>query len=247
MTGRLSGKTVIVTAAGQGIGRASALACAEAGASVIATDLDGAKLKTLEDVKGVSTHQLDVLDGEAIKAFAAATPAPNALFNCAGFVHNGSILECDEDAFSFSVDLNVRAMYRMMRAFLPGMVANGGGSIVNMASVASTLIAAPNRFIYGATKAAVIGMTKSVAADFVTKNIRANAICPGTIESPSLQDRMRAGGDYEAARASFLARQPMGRLGAPEEVANLVVFLASDDSSLITGTAIAIDGGWTNT
>jgi 2-keto-3-deoxy-L-fuconate dehydrogenase len=247
MTGRLSGKTIVVTAAGQGIGRAAAVACAKAGASVIATDLDAEKLKTLGDVEGVSTRRLDVLDGEAIRAFAAAVPAPNALFNCAGFVHNGNILECDEDAFSFSVDLNVRAMYRMMRAFLPGMLANGGGSIVNMASVASTLIAAPNRFVYGATKAAVIGMTKSVAADFITKNIRANAICPGTIESPSLQDRMRAQGDYDAARASFLARQPMGRLGTPEEVANLVVFLASDDSSLITGTAIAIDGGWTNT
>jgi 2-keto-3-deoxy-L-fuconate dehydrogenase len=247
MTGRLSGKTVVVTAAGQGIGRAAALACAKAGASVIATDLDAEKLKTLADVDGVSTKRLDVLDGEAIKAFAAAVAAPNALFNCAGFVHNGTILECDDDAFAFSVDLNMRAMYRMMRAFLPGMLANGGGSIVNMASVASTLIAAPNRFVYGATKAAVIGMTKSVAADFVTKNIRANAICPGTIESPSLQDRMRAQGDYEAARANFLARQPMGRLGTPEEVANLVVFLASDDSSLITGTAIAIDGGWTNT
>jgi 2-keto-3-deoxy-L-fuconate dehydrogenase len=245
--GQLTGRIVVVTAAGQGIGRAATLACAKAGAIVIATDLDNEKLKSLAEVEGVTTYRLDVTDGAAITAFANAVSAPNALFNCAGFVHNGTILECDEDAFSFSVDLNVRAMYRMMRAFLPGMLANGGGSIINMASVASTIIAAPNRFVYGATKAAVIGMTKSVAADFVTKNIRANAICPGTIESPSLQDRMRAQDDYDAARASFVARQPMGRLGTPEEVANLVVFLASDESSLITGTAIAVDGGWTNT
>jgi 2-keto-3-deoxy-L-fuconate dehydrogenase len=247
MTGRLNGKTAIITAAGQGIGRAAAVACAREGAQVIATDIDQAKLDSLAGTSNVTTRKLDVLDPAAITAFAAEVAAPNVLFNCAGYVHNGSILECDDEAFSFSVDLNVRAMYRMMRAFLPGMLANGGGSIVNMASVASTLIAAPNRFVYGATKAAVIGMTKSVAADFVTKGIRANALCPGTIESPSLQDRMRAGGDYEAARASFLARQPMGRLGTPEEVANLVVFLGSDESSLITGVAVAIDGGWTNT
>ncbi|UDL96620.1 SDR family oxidoreductase [Lichenihabitans sp. PAMC28606] len=246
MAERLKGKTAIITAAGQGIGHASVLACAREGAQVIATDIDAGKLETLAGLANVTTRRLDVLDPSAITTFAAEVPAPDVLFNCAGFVHNGTILDCDEDAFSFSVDLNMRAMYRMMRAFLPGMLAKGGGSIVNMASVASTIIAAPNRFIYGATKAAVIGMTKSVAADFVTKGIRANAICPGTIESPSLQDRMRALGDYDTARASFLARQPMGRLGTPDEVANLVVFFASDESSLITGTAIAIDGGWTN-
>ena len=247
MAGRLSGKTVVITAGGQGIGRAAVLACAREGASVVATDVDVGRLEAYAGMDGIVAEQLDVLDPAAIRRFAERHPGPDALFNCAGFVHDGTILDCDDAAFAFSVDLNVRAMYRMTRALLPGMLAKGGGSIVNMASVASTVIAAPRRFAYGATKAAVVGMTKSVAADFVTGGIRANAICPGTIESPSLQDRMRALGDYEVARASFLARQPMGRLGTPEEVANLVVFLASDESSLITGTAITIDGGWTNT
>ena len=213
---------------------------------MIATDLDAAKLARFAGVAGVATLPLDVLDPLAIQAFAATHAAPDALFNCAGFVHHGTILDCDEEAFAFSVDLNVRAMFRTMRALIPGMLARGGGSIVNMASVAGSIIAAPNRFAYGATKAAVIGMTKSVAADFVTRGLRANAICPGTIETPSLRDRMRAQGDERAARASFVARQPMGRLGTPDEVANLVVFLASDESSLITGTAITVDGGWSN-
>lgn len=247
MTGRLSGKTIVITAGGQGIGGASVLACAREGARVIATDVDAGKLERYAGQEGIVAEPLDVLDPAAIAAFARRYPAPDALFNCAGYVHNGTILDCDEEAFAFSVDLNVRAMYRMMRALLPGMLANGQGSIINMASVASSLIAAPNRFVYGATKAAVIAMTKSVAADYVTRGVRANAICPGTIESPSLQDRMRALGDYDTARANFLARQPMGRLGTPEEVANLVVFLASDESSLMTGAAVVVDGGWSNT
>ncbi|NTF46444.1 SDR family oxidoreductase [Rhizobium rhizogenes] len=246
MTGRLEGKTAVVTAAGQGMGRATVLAFLREGARVWATDIDAAKLDTLRDHAGVTVRRLDVLKAEEIKDFAAEIDAPDILFNCAGFVHNGSILDCDEDAFDFSVNLNIRAMYRMIRAFLPGMIARGGGSIVNMASVASTVIAAPNRFIYGTTKAAVIGLTKSVALDYVGQGIRANAICPGTVESPSLQDRMRALGDYDQARAGFIARQPMGRLGTAEEVAELVVYLASNESAFMTGNAVVIDGGWAN-
>ncbi|OCJ10342.1 NAD(P)-dependent oxidoreductase [Rhizobium sp. AC27/96] len=246
MTGRLEGKTAVVTAAGQGMGRATVLAFLREGARVWATDIDAAKLDTLRDHAGVTVRRLDVLKAEEIKDFAADIDAPDILFNCAGFVHNGSILDCDEDAFDFSVNLNIRAMYRMIRAFLPGMIARGGGSIVNMASVASTVIAAPNRFIYGTTKAAVIGLTKSVALDYVGQGIRANAICPGTVESPSLQDRMRALGDYDQARAGFIARQPMGRLGTAEEVAELVVYLASNESAFMTGNAVVIDGGWAN-
>lgn len=244
--GRLQGKTAVVTAAGQGMGRATALAFVREGAQVFATDIDEAKLESLAGYANVRTARLDVLDPAQIKAFAAETPPPDILFNCAGYVHHGAILDCDEDAFDFSVNLNVRAMYRMIRAFLPGMIAKGGGSIINMASVASTVLAAPNRFIYGTTKAAVIGLTKSVALDYIGDGIRANAICPGTMESPSLQDRMRAQGDYEAARAAFVARQPMGRLGTAEEVAELVVYLASGESAFMTGNAIVIDGGWAN-
>ena len=250
MTARLAGRTAIITAAGQGIGRASALACAREGAQVIATDIDAAKLESLAAIPGIAPRQLDVLDSAAIRSFAASVPVPDILFNCAGFVHAGSILECDEEAFDFSFALNVRAMYRMIRAVLPGMLERGRGSIINMASVASSVIAVPNRFAYGASKAAVIGLTKSVAVDYVTRGIRANAICPGTVDSPSLQDRMRAqagaDGDYAAARATFLARQPMGRLGAPEEIAELVVYLASDESAFMTGVAIPVDGGWSN-
>ena len=246
MTGRLEGKTAIITAAGQGMGRATVLAFLREGARVWATDIDAAKLETLRNHAGVTVRRLDVLKAAEIEDFSEEIDAPDVLFNCAGFVHSGSILDCDADAFDFSVNLNIRAMYRMIRAFLPGMIARGGGSIVNMASVASTVIAAPNRFIYGTTKAAVIGLTKSVALDYVGQGIRANAICPGTVESPSLQDRMRALGDYDQARAGFIARQPMGRLGTAEEVAELVVYLASNESAFMTGNAVVIDGGWAN-
>jgi len=243
---RLKGKKAFVTAAGAGIGQATARAFAAGGATVIATDINADLLAPLADV-GITTAALDVTDTEAVASAAKSAGAVDILFNCAGFVHAGSILDCDEDAFGFSMNLNVWGLYRMTRAFLPAMLDNGGGSIVNMASAVSSIIAAPNRFVYGATKAAVIGMTKSVAADYITQGIRCNAICPATVESPSLQDRMRATGDYDAARADFVARQPMGRIGTPEEIAALAVYLASDEAGFVTGQAITIDGGWTNT
>ena len=243
---RLQGKRAVVTAAGQGIGRASALAMAREGAWVLATDVNEAALASLA-AEGLETRVLNVRDPASIAAAVAAAGKVDALFNCAGFVAAGTILDCDEDQWSFSMDLNMTAMYRMCRAFLPGMIAGGGGSIVNMASVAGSVIAAPNRFVYGATKAGVIGLTKSIAADFISKGIRANAICPGTVESPSLDQRLRDTGDYEAAKASFIARQPIGRIGKPEEIAALVVYLLSDESSYTTGIAHVIDGGWANT
>jgi 2-keto-3-deoxy-L-fuconate dehydrogenase len=242
---RLQGKACLVTAAGQGIGRATAIAMFQEGGHVIATDINAAALEELAG-QGLETALLDVRDATAVAALRDRVGGVDVLFNCAGFVDHGTILDCDETRWAFSVDLNVTAMYRMMRAFLPGMIANGGGSIINMASVASSVIAAPNRFVYATTKAAVIGMTKAVAADFVTTGVRANAICPGTVDSPSLQDRMRAQGDYEAARAAFIARQPMGRLGRAEEIAALAVYLASDESAFTTGVAHVIDGGWSN-
>ena len=243
---RLQGKRAVVTAAGQGIGRASALAMAREGAWVLATDVNEAALASLA-AEGLETRVLNVRDPASIAAAVAAAGKVDALFNCAGFVAAGTILDCDEDQWAFSMDLNMTAMYRMCRAFLPGMIAGGGGSIVNMASVAGSVIAAPNRFVYGATKAGVIGLTKSIAADFISKGIRANAICPGTVESPSLDQRLRDTGDYEAAKASFIARQPIGRIGKPEEIAALVVYLLSDESSYTTGIAHVIDGGWANT
>ena len=244
--GRLENKTCLVTAAGQGIGKASALAMASEGARVIATDINVEALAEVS-AEGMETRVLDVLDPEAIKSLAAELGAPDVLFNCAGFVANGTILDCDEEQWDFSIGLNMTAMYRMIRAFLPNMIANGGASIINMSSVASSVIAAPNRFVYGTTKAAVIGMTKAVAADFVSKGIRCNAICPGTVESPSLEARLAATGDYEAARAAFIARQPIGRIGKAEEIAALVVYLASDESAYTTGAVHVIDGGWANT
>ncbi|NCM98016.1 MAG: SDR family oxidoreductase [Rhodobacterales bacterium] len=243
--GRLTGKRALVTAAGQGIGRASALAMAREGCAVLATDVNPAALAELADA-GLEVRVLDVRDPASIAGAVAAAGPLDVLFNCAGFVASGTILECDEDQWAFSLDLNLTAMYRMCRAFLPGMIANGGGSIINMASVASSVIAAPNRFVYGTTKAGVIGLTKAIAADFVTKGIRANAICPGTVESPSLDARLRASGDYEAARAAFIARQPIGRIGKPEEIAALVVYLGSDESGYTSGVAHVIDGGWAN-
>jgi 2-keto-3-deoxy-L-fuconate dehydrogenase len=197
--------------------------------------------------EGLQTRVLDVRDPTSIAAAVAAVGPVDVLFNCAGFVAAGTILDCDEDQWAFSLDLNMTAMYRMCRAFLPGMLAAGSGSIINMASVASSVIAAPNRFVYGATKAGVIGLTKAIAADFITKGIRCNAICPGTVESPSLEQRLRDTGDYEAARKAFIARQPIGRIGLPEEIAALVVYLASDESTYTTGVAHIIDGGWANT
>lgn len=246
MSQRLAGRRAIVTAAAQGIGRATALAFAREGAEVIASDINEERLADLGSEPGITTHRLDVRDSDAIAAFARDVGRPDILFNCAGFVHAGTILDCTEEEFDFAFDLNVRSMYRMVRTFLPAMIEGGGGSIVNIASVASSVIAAPNRFVYGASKAAVIGLTKSVAADFVGQGIRANAICPGTVESPSLEDRMRATGDLEAARVAFAARQPMGRLGRPEEIAALALYLASPESAFVTGQAISIDGGWTN-
>ena len=251
--GRLDGKRALVTAAGQGIGRASVLAMAREGAAVIATDINPDTLAQLardaeaEGLSAVTTRPLDVRDAAAIAALAAEVGAPDVLFNCAGYVDSGTLLDCDEDAWARSVEINMTGMYRMLRAFVPPMLEAGGGSIINMASVVSSIIAAPNRFVYGATKAGVIGMTKAVAADFVTRGLRCNAICPGTVDSPSLEQRLAATGDYAAARAAFVARQPMGRIGRAEEVAALVVYLASDDSSFTTGHCHHIDGGWSNT
>lgn len=244
--GRLNNKRALVTAAGQGIGRASALAMAREGAVVIATDVNKAALAELA-AEGLQTLYLDVRDPASIAAAVAHAGQIDVLFNCAGFVAAGTILDCDEDQWAFSVDLNMTAMYRMCRSFLPGMLAKGAGSIINMASVASSVIAAPNRFVYSATKAGVIGLTKSIAADFIARGVRCNAICPGTVESPSLEQRLRDTGDYQAARAAFIARQPIGRIGKAEEIAALVVYLASDESSYTTGTAHVIDGGWSNT
>ncbi|TMV84542.1 SDR family oxidoreductase [Thioclava sp. BHET1] len=242
---RLKGKRAFLTAAGAGIGLATARAFAAEGAEVIATDLDGAALAALQ-AEGIETRRLDVTDAGAVAECAAQVGAVDILFNCAGFVHHGTILDCSEADFDFSLNLNIRGQYLVTNSFLPGMLTNGGGAIVNMASAVSSIIAAPNRYVYGATKAAVIGMTKSIAADFITRGIRCNAICPATVESPSLHKRMAAQGDYETARAAFIARQPMGRIGQPEEIAALAVFLAGPDSGFITGQAIAIDGGWTN-
>jgi 2-keto-3-deoxy-L-fuconate dehydrogenase len=241
----LAGKVALITAAGQGIGRACALRFEQEGALVFATDLNSAALDALRAERpNLRTRRLDVRSDEAVKALADEVGTLDVLFNCAGYVHQGDILACSPEDWSFSFDLNVTSMYRTCRAFLPGMLEASKGSILNMSSVASSIKGAPNRFAYGATKAAVIGMTKAIAADVVARGVRCNAICPGTIETPSLYDRMAAQGDVEKARAAFVARQPMGRLGQPEEIAELALYLASDESAFTTGQVHIIDGGW---
>ena len=239
--GRLDGKRAFVTAAGQGIGRQVAEAFAREGAEVFATDINP---DLLDSLSGCDTAVLDVRDGDAIERMASDLGTVDILFNCAGYVHDGTILDCSEEDWDFSFDVNVKSMYRTVRAFLPGMLDAGSGAIVNMSSVVSSVKGAPNRFVYGATKAAVIGLTKAVSADFVTNGIRCNAICPGTIQSPSLEERLHAQGDYDKARAAFIARQPMGRLGKLEEVAALAVYLSSDEAGFTTGSIHLIDGGW---
>lgn len=241
--GRLEGKVALVTAAGQGIGRATAQAFVREGARVIATDV---RAEALEGLDGAETRVLDVTNAAAVRAIAAANPEINVLYNCAGVVHAGTILDCDEDQWDFAYALNVTAQYRMIRAVLPGMIARGGGSIINMSSICSSIKAVANRFAYGTTKAAVIGLTKSVAIDYVTHGIRCNAICPGTVETPSLIQRLHDTGDFEKAYAEFTARQAMGRFGRVDELAALAVYLASDESAFTTGTTSVIDGGWVN-
>ena len=240
---RLAGKTALVTAAGQGIGRATAELFAREGATVWATDINSEALQTLA---GCKTAILDVRDTAAVEAAVDTVGNVDILFNCAGFVHSGTVLDCSPQDWDFSVDLNVTSIYRTIRAFLPGMLASGGGAIINMSSVAGAARGVPNRFVYGTTKAAIIGLTKAVAADYVTQGVRCNAICPGTVETPSLHDRLRATGDFEGALAAFKARQPMGRLGQPQEIAAMALYLASDDAAFTTGQCFNIDGGWSN-
>lgn len=244
--GRLEGKTALITAAGQGIGRATALAFAAEGARVVATDINETALKDFGAQGGIEACKLDVLDAAAVTDFVNDMGPFDVLFNCAGYVAAGGILECSDKDWDFSFDLNVKAQFRLIKLCLPAMIEQGGGSIINMASVASSAKGVPNRLAYCASKAAVIGLTKAVAADHVTDKIRCNAICPGTVESPSLHERLRATGDYEAAMAAFIARQPLGRVGKPEEIAALATYLASDESAFTTGQTHIIDGGWAN-
>ena len=245
MAGRLAGKTAFITAAGQGIGRATALAFAREGAKVWATDLNAKAVAELQGKDGIETRALDVTDSAAIAKLAAEAGAVDVLFNCAGYVHQGSILECSEKDWDFSFDLNVKSMYLVTRAFLPAMLAKGGGSIINMSSIASSVRGLPRRFAYGATKAAVIGLTKSIAADYVKQGIRCNCIGPGTVDTPSLHERIAAFADPVQARKDFVARQPMGRLGTVDDITGILVFLASDESQFATGNMYSIDGGMT--
>ena len=242
---RLEGKRALVTAAGQGIGRASALALAREGASVYATDINVEALEALaaEKLPNIEVFQLDVRSEESVSS-GMKKAQPDVLFNCAGFVHHGTVLDAADEEWDFAFDLNVRSMWRTIKAALPGMLQNGNGSIINMSSACSSVIGAPNRFIYGTTKAAVLGITKSIAVDYIAEGVRCNAICPGTVESPSLHNRLHASGDYDAAMEAFVARQPMGRIGKAEEIAELVVYLASEESAFTTGQAHVIDGGW---
>lgn len=250
---RLQGKTILITAAGQGIGRASALACAREGARVFATDIDAKLLDALAATQtpGLSAHVLDVRNTDAVAALAAELPPLDGLFNCAGFVHHGTVLDCDEAAWDFSFDLNVKGAYRVTRAFLPGMLdkmarhPGTAGSIVNMASMASSVKGFPNRFVYGATKAAVIGMSKAIAADYARIGLRCNALCPGTVDTPSLRGRIAAAADPVQAEKDFIARQPMGRLATVDDIAPQVVYLLSDESRFVTGQAVLVDGGVT--
>ena len=240
----LNGKRALITAAGQGIGRATAELFAKQGCEVVASDINQTALDELAKIPGITALKLDVTDGQAVKAAMAEIGTLDVLFNCAGYVANGSILECEEKDWDFSFDLNVKAMYRLTRLALPAMLEKGAGSIINMSSVASSIKGVPNRFAYCASKAAVVGMTKAIATDFVTKGIRCNAICPGTVDSPSLHERLRATGDYEQAMKEFIARQPMGRIGSADEIAMLALYLASDESGFTTGQTHVIDGGW---
>jgi len=246
MSGRLAGKIALITAAGQGIGRATATAFANEGAAVWATDISESALKQLAmEQPEIQTRVLDVRDPKAVERTVGEAGKVEILFNCAGYVHHGTVLDCEEKDWDFSFDINVKSMYRTCRAVLPGMLERGKGSIINMSSGASSIKGAPNRFVYGSTKAAVIGLTKAIAADFIRRGIRCNAICPGTVESPSLQQRIAAQGDFAKTHAEFVARQPLGRLGRPEEIAALAVYLASDEASFTTGQTHIIDGGWT--
>ncbi|MCC9620385.1 SDR family oxidoreductase [Thalassospira sp. MA62] len=242
---RLDGKLCLVTASGQGIGRASAERMAQEGARVIATDINEGALKDLSGIDGIEAKKLDVTDKAAIDALVGDIGPIDVLFNCAGIVHNGTILEATEEEWDFAFDLNVKAQFRMIRAVLPGMLKKGGGSIINMASVAGPVTGPVNRLVYSASKAAVAGMTRAIANDYVTQGIRCNAIAPGTVDSPSLHERLRATGDYDAALKAFIARQPMGRIGKPEEIAALVTYLAADESGFTTGAVHVVDGGWT--
>ena len=245
MTQDLTGKTALITAAGAGIGRASAEALAARGANVIATDIDGDAVENLaQGSDRITGHRLDVLDTAAVAALIERSPTVDVLVNCAGWVHDGTIIDCGEDVWDRSFDLNAKANYLLTQAVLPGMLEQKSGSVINIASIVSSEKGAPRRFAYGASKAAIIGMTKAIAADFVKDGIRCNAVCPGTVQSPSLEERLKATGDFEAALAAFKDRQPMGRLGKPEEIAEMVCYLASDLSAFTTGQAIAVDGGW---